>query len=278
MPKMTKHDRTITTTETYYTLEISEQERAELVRALGPLRRDAVVTPVYRALRDAKDQTAESVQSTPLAVGDKVRVLEDDSECRTGEFVGKVGRITRISEHHSSRLPYSVKFDADQGAPYSAWNVARVEKVEASPEPKPLAVGDRLRITSELAGAVDDRVEYPGPFEGGELVTVRSLADSDGDLKVDRTRGATWDYLAESGPNAQWERVETSAPLAVGDTIVILQDEAAGADVRTGDRLTVTEVKVLSGDRFRTEAPRADYAPYWTFRYSAEGRHWKRVG
>lgn len=202
---MTKHDRTITTTETYYTLEISEQERAELVRALGPLRRDAVVTPVYRALRDAKDQTAESVPSAPLAVG------------------------------------------------------------------------DQLRITSELAGAVDDHVGDHGPFTHGEIVTVRALADSDGDLGVDRTRGAPWDYLAESGPNAQWERVTKPAPLAVGDTVVILQDEAAGADVRTGDRLTVSEVEVLGGGFFRTEAPRAA-RDYWSFRYAAEGRHWKRVG
>jgi len=201
---MTKHDRTITTTETYYTLEVSEQERVELVRALGPLTRDAVVTPVYRALRDAKGQTAESVPSTPLAVG------------------------------------------------------------------------DRLRITSELAGAVDDRVGSEGPFGHGEIVTVASLADSDGDLKVTRLSG-TWDYLAETGPKAHWERVAKPAPLAVGDTIVILRDEAAGADVRTGDRLIVSEVEVLGGGFFRTDAPRAA-RDYWSFRYAAEGRHWKRVG
>ena len=46
----------------------------------------------------------------PIKVGDRVRMLADDPLVRTGEFVGKVGRVSGISGG-SNRVPISVVFD-----------------------------------------------------------------------------------------------------------------------------------------------------------------------
>ncbi|MFD9442126.1 phiSA1p31-related protein [Streptomyces sp. NPDC060001] len=71
----------------------------------------------------------EPAKNEPVKVGDRVRVVKDDSMVRVGEFVGKIGIVQRLNSR-SSRLPYDVKFDVGQGARHESWNVAEVEKLD----------------------------------------------------------------------------------------------------------------------------------------------------
>ncbi|MGW2515017.1 phiSA1p31-related protein [Streptomyces scopuliridis] len=99
----------------------------------------------------------------PIVVGDRVRVTEDDPYARTGEFVGMLGTVRRLN--HPLRLPYNVEFDADQGAPYTRWNVTSVEKI--SDESVRVPVGTRVRIdrakwaeqTHGMTGVVESNTE-----------------------------------------------------------------------------------------------------------------------
>lgn len=66
-----------------------------------------------------------------------------------------------------------------------------------------------------------------------------------------------------------------AAPLAVGDSIRILETRHDLADVIRGDILRVTSV---SGDCFNTNAPRqARLGAQWVFQLENEGRGWERV-
>ncbi|MFD5161010.1 phiSA1p31-related protein [Streptomyces hawaiiensis] len=78
---------------------------------------------------NADEMTAVEPTEPALKVGDRVRVVKDDPTCRTGEFVGTTGTVTRLNIS-GSRLPFNVRFDAGQGVPYETWNVAEVERVE----------------------------------------------------------------------------------------------------------------------------------------------------
>ncbi|MFE3144771.1 phiSA1p31-related protein [Streptomyces scopuliridis] len=86
----------------------------------------AVRAEVGETMASESDLTAPPTPA-PIAVGDRVRVTEDDPYSRTGEFVGQRGTVRRLNG--SSRLPYHVEFDAGQGAPHTRWNVTSVEKI-----------------------------------------------------------------------------------------------------------------------------------------------------
>jgi hypothetical protein len=60
----------------------------------------------------------------PIKVGDRVRVVADDPEIRTGEYVGKVGLVATIGNRVRRELVYRISFpDGDY------WWVADVERV-----------------------------------------------------------------------------------------------------------------------------------------------------
>lgn len=81
-----------------------------------------------------------AVSAAPIRVGDLVRVTKDDPDVCAGEFVGKIGRVIEINGP-GSRLPYRVRFDADQGARHSEWNVKAVE--HAGVRPRTVTIGLR---------------------------------------------------------------------------------------------------------------------------------------
>lgn len=102
-------------------------------------------------------------------VGDWVRVVEDDPENYTGQYVGQVGRLADIDLGTDTALPYMIKFDENQGNPYTPWFVA---KIEPATEPEPAAnvpiIGDWVRVVE------DDPNCCPGEFVGkvGRLVDI----------------------------------------------------------------------------------------------------------
>lgn len=73
------------------------------------------------------ESTLTKVEDETIKVGDRVRVVEDDSRMRAGEFVGKTGVVDRLN-YLNPRLPFNVRFD-DGRAPRGTWNVAKVVKV-----------------------------------------------------------------------------------------------------------------------------------------------------
>lgn len=77
------------------------------------------------------ESTLRKVEATPATTGDRVRVLVDDVRSRTGEFVGKIGTVTRVNA--GGTLPYRLSFDASEATPYTSWWVAKVEKVTSEP-------------------------------------------------------------------------------------------------------------------------------------------------
>lgn len=66
----------------------------------------------------------------PIKVGDRVRVVRDDSEGDTGKFVGRIGVLKRID---SDRLKYLVRFGSGTGrhgdADNGQWYCEAVERV-----------------------------------------------------------------------------------------------------------------------------------------------------
>lgn len=69
----------------------------------------------------------------PVRVGDRVRVVEDDPDNRTGEYVGKIGIVDSICLDSFDGLPYVVRFGNGTGAhgtPDGKWCVKAVERVE----------------------------------------------------------------------------------------------------------------------------------------------------
>lgn len=107
----------------------------------------------------------EAVGERTPEVGDTVRVLKDDSTNRTGQYVGKVGRLKSVSAR--SRVPFRVEFgdgsgrhgDRDNGT----WHVAEVERVAG--DPAPLADWERDLLDSASAPRV------PVVSLRGDLVT-----------------------------------------------------------------------------------------------------------
>ena len=98
-----KHSKEITTTETVYTLELSEEEATALRQYFedgeahgsdGP----GLLDNIYYALKSRPE-----AQPTPLAVGDRVRV--DD-----GVTAGLVGTLKRI-DPADEILPYLVEYE-----------------------------------------------------------------------------------------------------------------------------------------------------------------------
>lgn len=193
MIEVTKDTRTV------YTLTLSEDTMRVLLDSLAANPGSGKGAELYQEL-------GRAVLPAEPSVGDTVRVVEDDPSCRTGEFVGKVGKLTAIHEL-GSRLRYRVEFPASEGAPYATWNVRRVEKV--APEPAPLARGDEIRVkcnnprNSDGDGAT-------GVFVGDVLTVVAPVPDSDNEIRVQHPTGRRF-YLAASGScAADWERVRST--------------------------------------------------------------------
>lgn len=93
-----KTTKEVTTTETVYTLELREEEAmllGDFLRQMG----NAPAQPIADALSNAHTET------TPLAVGDRVRVTEP-----IGNYNGRVGTLVRIDQADGI-LPYLVAFD-----------------------------------------------------------------------------------------------------------------------------------------------------------------------
>lgn len=63
----------------------------------------------------------------PLKVGDRVRVLVDDPNLRTGQFVGKVGTLLEMGG--PGPTVYDVRFDFGQDVPHSSWWCQSVERI-----------------------------------------------------------------------------------------------------------------------------------------------------
>lgn len=75
----------------------------------------------------------EAVETEPVKVGDRVRVVKDDPNSRTGQYVGMVGTLKMVQET-SAYLPYLVEFGNGSGIHgdkvNGRWNVAEVERVD----------------------------------------------------------------------------------------------------------------------------------------------------
>ncbi|MEU1200170.1 hypothetical protein ABZ446_28645 [Streptomyces sp. NPDC005813] len=115
------------------------------------------------ALADEIDGGEATVKPAPARTpreDDKVRVVEDDSTNRAGEFVGKVGTLKRIRNDYF-RLRYLVEFgdgSGRHGDPVNGrWNVADVELVD---EPEP-ALADWERELLEGSADVPTPVRSP---------------------------------------------------------------------------------------------------------------------
>lgn len=270
----TTREITTTTTEDVYTLTLSGADAAaykkECESLLPPvLSRRPTLKAIYAAL---------STPARTPAVGDTVRVVEDDPTCRTGEFVGKIGELTDVTEPDSDGLGLRVRFPDSEDTPHRVWWVKSVEIVESAPEsaPAPLAKGDKIRVLRDNPRRTDGW-DTRGIRRGAVLTVDLPEADDDGDIFASNDRYAA--YFALSGPYAaDWERVpadtSSTSPLKVGDKIRILQDSLQAANVRVGDIITVHSVSV-SGDSFTTDAPRSGGT--WSFRADREGTGFERV-
>ncbi|GAB1326935.1 hypothetical protein [Streptomyces sennicomposti] len=93
----------------------------------------------------------EVVEPAPIKVGDRVRVVKDGPDERTGEFVGKVGKLIRDDGFSTSYLVEFGDGSGRHGDPENGrWWVAEVERVT-----------DESADTYEHAGVTyDDTIEY----------------------------------------------------------------------------------------------------------------------
>ncbi|MFJ9213033.1 phiSA1p31-related protein [Streptomyces sp. NPDC102264] len=147
----------------------------------------------------------------PIKVGDRVRVTEDDPYTRTGEFVGKLGTVCKLNS--TSSLPYNVEFDSDQGAPYSRWAVASVEKIKDAPAL--VSIGTRVRVdrakwaeeshgmtgvvtsnTQTFRSHVGDTHVYDVELDDGPTIHVAELTLLDEPADTVVHRGITYDLSA----------------------------------------------------------------------------------
>lgn len=274
--KKTTREVQKTTTEDVYTLTLSGADadayKAECESLLSlVLSRRPTLKAIYAALA--------TPARTP-AVGDTVRVVEDDPTCRTGEFVGKTGELTDVRETDSDGLGFHVRFPDSEDTPHRVWWVKSVEVVDAATDTEPaLLKGDKIRVLRDNPRRSDGYGDTR--LRSGDVITVDTAEpDDDGDFYAyaELRGGFAGAYFAASGPYAaDWERVPADpspAPLKAGGRIRILQDSLQYANVRVGDILTVRSV---SGVRFTTDAPRASGTHRWSFRADREGTGFERV-
>lgn len=124
-------------------------------------------------------------------------------------------------------------------------------------------------LTLRPAFKVGDKVI--GTFVGGTM-TVKAGPYSNGE-------GAWYTVSDESGfypeKEANLKPLISPTPLAVGDSIRILEDDHAYATVYRGDVFTVDNGDVYhDGTKFSVDDKHGDP---WRFKFSAEGTGWERV-
>lgn len=133
---------------------------------LGRYSRDVYTAEV---IEEAVEPETEPVDPSPLAIGDRVKVIDAEHAER------RIGRTGVLEDLDSGRAfegrahPFTVVMDSDRLTIYAVQvekvNTAEVEEVEAEDtiEEKPLAEGDKLRVI-DPAGSMH--------AEQGEIVTV----------------------------------------------------------------------------------------------------------
>jgi hypothetical protein len=149
----------------------------------------------------------------PIQVGDTVRVVTDDSHLRTGEFIGRTGKVVQVGNRFSSRLKYRLEFPGEK-----FWWVEKVELVDEAPGlDRPIKVGARVEIVRAerssrheegrvgIVGTVDeddDRLPYRVVDEHGVYIAwcaeVRRLDDLAEDAGPEPTRSPFARFVDEA--------------------------------------------------------------------------------
>jgi hypothetical protein len=121
---------------------------------------------------------------TEIKVGDRVRVVKDDPEIRTGEYVGEIGTVMDVGNALRDDLNYRIKLPLGR-----AWWVAEVERV--TDEDTYTYDG----VTYDLSGQYRDREGDVWRFARIDG-TVRGTCDEDGDAPV-RVYHATLERIVD---------------------------------------------------------------------------------
>ncbi|WP_425837417.1 phiSA1p31-related protein [Streptomyces fractus] len=115
------------------------------------------------------------VAKPKIKVGDRVRVVKDDELVNKGVFVGLTGVIARLNPP-TRRLPYTVRFDAGQGARLALWNVAEVELVDDA------ATYTHDGVTYDLTAKYsdgDEVWEFTGKYDANGVPRVTAYGNAD---------------------------------------------------------------------------------------------------
>ncbi|KUF18826.1 hypothetical protein [Streptomyces silvensis] len=102
-----------------------------------------------------KPTADETPEPSPIKVGDRVVVVEDDPFHRTGEFVGAQGTVDELDVTDPDQ-PFLVRFDAPMGVIETWWcaEVRRIGESPAEPEealtPAQPTFADRIKEAKRL--------------------------------------------------------------------------------------------------------------------------------
>jgi hypothetical protein len=221
-------DDTVTALRSDSRVELEPSSRASVFLDPGPARTFA---RGILALADEIDG-GEAPAARPIQVGDTVRVVTDDSHLRTGEFVGRTGKVVQVGNRFSSRLKYRLEFPGEK-----FWWVEKVELVDEAPgTDRPTKVGDRVEIV---------RAERWSSAEEGRVGVVGMVDEDDDHLPyrvVDEHDGAFIAWCTEV--RRLDEPAEATAPEPTSSPFARYVDEAKG--LLEGTPHTATDVITLA--------------------------------